>query len=228
MANFLRFSMVVWTVDKDGHRYPSAAPLMLKLKTPVKDFRVSAPGFERGLFPVWATDCEQVVRMVAADKGGPRGTWAPLSTKRRKDKHGREIPGTSYAEIKRKKYPGMPMLVARGDMIQSFWGGPNHVFEQTAMGMKWGTTNPLAGYHQRGHETPTFLPTRRMWDPGPEFARAMQSDAVRYLAARYRQEGFRVGKELGVKLSRVQASRVGFAELGGFGAAPIGQAAMPI
>jgi hypothetical protein len=94
--------------------------------------------------------------------------------------------------------------------------------------MRWGTTNPLAGYHQRGHETPTPLAQRRLWDPDPEFAGELQSDATRYVGARYRQEGFRVGKELGRKFDRVQASKVGFAELGGFGAAPIGQAAQAI
>jgi hypothetical protein len=214
MANGLKFSMVVWTVDKDGKRYPGAEPILFRLKTPIEDFRAPAPGFGSGF---WAATEERMVEQVYrtfVQRGGATEQWPGLSEK--------------YGKRKAQKYPGSPILWQTGAMISSFFGGEGHVFEQSAMGMRWGSTNPLAGYHQRGHQTPTPLPQRRLWDPDAEFAGELQSDGARYVAARYRSAGFRVGKELGVTLTRPQASQVGFAQLGGFGAAPIGQAALPL
>ena len=206
--------MIVWTVDKDGKRYPGAEPIFFRLKTPIGDFREPAPGFGSGF---WAAMEERMVEQVQRTftmRGGEAGQWPGLSDK--------------YAKVKARKYPGGPLLWASGAMMNSFFGGAGHVFTQTAMGMKWGSENPLAGYHQRGHTSPTPLPQRRIWDPDPEFAGQLQSDGARYVAARYRAAGFKIGKELKQKFTRLQASRVGFAELGGYGAAPIGQGAIPI
>ncbi len=214
MAGGLKFAMVVWTQLADGTRVPGAQPILFKLATPIQDFRVPAPGFGSGF---WAAMEERMVYQVYRTftmRGGESGQWPGLSDK--------------YGKRKARKYPGGPLLWASGAMMNSFFGGAGHVFTQTAMGMNWGSDNPLAGYHQRGHTSPTPLPQRRIWDPDPEFAGQLQSDGARYVAALYRAAGFKIGKELGVKLTRVQASQVGFAELGGYGAAPIGQGAIPL
>jgi len=216
----LKFSMTLWTVDKDGKRYPGAAPIAFRLRTPIEDFRVSAPGFDRGYFWNVQSRLGMNVSQQMFSQATPIGPFAPLSDK---------PPGKGYASWKRKKYGEQAILMATGDLFLSFFEGADHVCEETAQNMKWGTTNPLAGYHFRGHTSPTPLPRRPLGMPPDDFGSMVQSDAARYVAARYRQEGFRVAKEAGVGLTRPQASQVGRMVLGGgYGALPIGQAAMGI
>jgi hypothetical protein len=144
------------------------------------------------------------------DEGGASGRWPALSTKRQHDKNGREIPGTSYAEIKAKQFPAAQILQRTGKMLRSLMTGDDFVFEQSPMGMKWGSNDPVLGYHQRGHSSPTRLPQRRVWDPNSkELSLELQSDAVRYTGERYREAGFHEAKVLGLKISRPQASRLG-------------------
>ena len=102
------------------------------------------------------------------------------------------------------------------------------------MGVTFGNQNPLAGYHFRGHETPTPLPRRPLGMPDEEFGARRRSAGARYCAAAYRQEGFRVAKEAGVSLTRPQASLAGKMVLsGGYGnlappAKGLNQLAMPL
>jgi hypothetical protein len=207
VAGFLQFSMVVWSVDKGGQRTLGAEPILFRLRTPLKDFTVPTQEFRQGL---WAAMEELMVEQVYwtfMARGGATGPWAGLSEK--------------YAKRKAAKYPGSPLLWASGAMMSSFFGGTGHVFEQGPLGMKWGTLNPLAGYHQRGHGSPTPLPQRRLWDPPETFGGNLESTAVRYCAERYREQGFRIGKEAGVSLSRPQASLAGKLVLGGGYGAPL-------
>ncbi len=234
MAQFLKFAMSVYTVDADGNRYPGTKPILFRLRTPIQDFREAAPGFPQGFW--WNTQLRLSTNVMneITEQATPIGPFAPLSTERRKDKHGRKIPGTSYAEIKAKKYGAQPILIATGEMLEGFFSGSDHVFEQSPMGMRWGNRKPLIGYHFRGHMrgqggARSTLPRRPLGMPPDDFGATIQSDAVRYVGARYRIAGFRVGKEAGVGLTRVQASQVGKMVLGGgYGAVPLAQTATPI
>jgi hypothetical protein len=179
----LNFSMVVWTRDKGGKRILGAEPIAFRLRTPLQDFRVATRGFPAGFWDRARERMQDELMETAGEQGGASGAWAALSDK---------PPGRGYASRKRKQYGEMPILQASGAMLASFFGGSDYVFEQSATAMRWGSKNPLAGYHQRGHLTPTPLPQRRLWDPGPELRTGIRSDAVRYCAERYREQGFRL------------------------------------
>jgi hypothetical protein len=215
MAGSLKFSMVVWSVDADGKRYLGTQPLFFKLKALVEDFRVPTRGFPTGLFASgWRPRLQDSVLKTILNEGGASGPWAGLSTKRRRDKHGREIPGTSYAEIKAKKYPGSQILQRTGAMLRSLFTGEDYVFEEDARNMKWGSSDPVVGYHMRGHSSPTPLPRRMVYDPNArELQLDLMSDGLRYENERGREAGFAEAKTLGLKLSRPQASRLGMAVL---------------
>jgi hypothetical protein len=220
VPGFLKFAMNVYTVDVDGKRYPGVKPVLFRLKTPIQDFRTPAQGFAQGYWREVAADLERNVTQEMFDQATPIGPFAPLSEE--------------YEKRKAKKYGDQAILMATGQMFMSFFEGADHVWEEGPMGMRWGTQNPLAGYHFRGHlagqgGAKSTLPRRPLGMPATEFGSTIQSKAVRYVAARYRQEGFRVASESGVSLSRVQASQVGKMVLGGgYGAVPIGQAAAEI
>lgn len=217
----LKVNFVIWTVDKDGKRIPGAEPLLYKLRTPIEDFRVPAPGYPQGYWSDCQLDWTTMVMDQLTSQATPIGPMAALSDK--------------YAKRKARKYGAdQPILIASGDMFEGFFSGPDHVFRETAMGVTFGNQNPRAGYHFRGHETPTPLPRRPLGMTDEQFGPRRRSAAVRYCAAGYRQEGFRVAKEAGVNLTRTQATLVGKMVLGGgYGnlappAAGIGQPAMPI
>ncbi|WP_102158678.1 phage virion morphogenesis protein [Zhihengliuella halotolerans] len=71
--------------------------------------------------------------------------WAPLSPK--------------YAAQKARAFPGMPLLVATGDLRKSLAFRPFGIDEITSKGMTLGTAVPYASYHQRG--TPR-MPQRKL------------------------------------------------------------------
>ena len=72
-----------------------------------------------------------------ATRGARMGTkWAPLSP--------------NYAPIKERKYPGMPLMVATGDLRSSLAARPFGIDEVTSKGMVVGTGVPYAKYHQTG------------------------------------------------------------------------------
>jgi hypothetical protein len=220
MAKFLKFAMNLYTVDADGKRYPGVKPILFRLKTPIEDFREAAPGFPQGYWWNVQTRLSTNVMREISDQATPIGPFAALSEK--------------YEKRKAKKYGEQPILIASGEMLEGFFSGSDHVFEEGPMGMKWGNRNPLAGYHFRGHlagegGAKSTLPRRPLGMPPEDFGGTLQSDAVRYVGARYRIAGFRVGKEAGVGLTRVQASQVGKMVLGGeYGAVPLAQTAAPI
>ena len=211
MDRFLRFSLVVWSKDKDGKRWPSATPVFFRIKTPLQDFRPPAPGFPQGLWWQYQKRLSSNVMSQMVDQATPIGPMTELSPE--------------YAKRKEKKYPGNPILIASGGMFQGYFDGADHVFEETPQGMRWGNQNPLAGYHFRGHQTPTPLPRRPLGMPPDDFGGALQSDGVRYMRARYRQEGFRMAKSRGEKISSATAKQWGYES---FAAAPIMPMAMGI
>jgi len=155
--------------------------LFFRLKTPIQNFMASAPGFPQGLWGKYEGEFKQTVLEAFSGQGGASGPWAHLSPE--------------YAERKGKKYPGATILQADGQLLASFFGGGDYVYEPRALGMRWGSRNPLAGYHQRGHESPTRLPQRKMFDPDADFIGRLRSAAVRYVQAAYRAAGFRIAKE---------------------------------
>lgn len=78
-------------------------------------------------------------------EGGAFGHgWAPLA------------PST----IARKRGPGI--LVETGELMNSLTirGAPGNVFRVTSNSLEVGSSNPKAGWHQRGHSSPTRLPQR--------------------------------------------------------------------
>jgi hypothetical protein len=215
MAGFLKFSMVVWTVDKEGKRYPSAAPIAFKLATPIQDFRRSAPGFEQGLWFDTALSLQQNVADQMVEQATPIGPLAALSEE--------------YAKRKAKQHPGAPILVASGEMFRGFFSGADHVFIEGPQGMQWGNRNPLAGYHFRGHETPTPLPRRPLGMPPADFGKTvLRPKFVRYCNAAYRQEGWRVAASRGETIDRVTATQWGKESFMAAPAMPLTAPAMPI
>ena len=182
-----RFAFTVWSVDKDGRRFPAISPIFLRMQTPLRDFTVPAQGFPGGLWPFCRKSLQDYTVNRFSQQGGSGASWQPLSDK---------PPGKGYASRKEKLYPGAQILQARGDMMASFFGGPNYVFQQTPLGMKYGSQDPAAGYHQRGHDKPTPLPQRQIW--GDDMRTEVQPDirraVTRYVGAREREEGFRVAE----------------------------------
>jgi hypothetical protein len=225
MPGFLKFAMNVYTVDANGKRYPGTKPILFRLRTPIEDFREAAPGFPQGYWREVAMDLERNATQEMFNQATPIGPFAPLSD---------NPPGKGYASRKEKKYGDQAILMATGQMFMSFFEGADHVWEEGPMGMRWGTRNALAGYHFRGHlagegGARSTLPRRPLGMPPDDFDRTVQSAAVKYVDARYRIAGFRVAKEAGVDLTRVQASQVGRMALGGgYGAVPLRQEAMPL
>jgi hypothetical protein len=155
--------------------------LFFRMTTPLKDFSAPAAGFPGGLWPRFEEELQKQVIAQFAESGGPSGAWPALSDK---------PPGKGYASRKATQYPGAGILVASGELMASFvQGGAGHVFESRPMGMTWGSTNPLAGYHQRGHSTPTPLPQRKLFDWDSGLAGNLRSASLAYMRARYRQVG---------------------------------------
>lgn len=201
----LNFSMVVWTVLKDGTRIPDAEPILFLLETPIQDFRFPTRGFPQGYW--WNAQLRLSTNVMEqiTSQATPIGPLAALSEK--------------YAKRKRHKYGDQPILIATGGMLADFFEGPNHIFEEGPKGMKWGNRNPLIGYHFRGHATPTPLPRRPLGMPPDEFGPTVRSDAVRYCAERYREQGFRLAAAVPSEtplatLTRAQATAGGRAYFG--------------
>lgn len=71
-------------------------------------------------------------------QGGDVGGWKPLSP--------------AYAAWKARRYPGMPILVATGELRHSLVdeGGFGAIEEVSSMGLTYGTQVPYARYHQFG------------------------------------------------------------------------------
>ena len=102
-----------------------------------------------GTWDAIATEFYKIEREQFKGEGGPSGKWKSLSPK--------------YAVIKAKKYGNVPILTASGQMMKSLTsrGAANSVLEQTATEMTIGTSDPKAGYHQRGNRR---LPQRKVID----------------------------------------------------------------
>jgi hypothetical protein len=75
-----------------------------------------------------------VVRQFRSQGGEGRRQWAELA------------PTT----LKRRLYPGKPILQQTGMLQLSFIGGPDHVEEVEPKRMKWGSESPYALFHQTG------------------------------------------------------------------------------
>jgi len=75
-----------------------------------------------------------VVRQFGSQGGEGKRQWAELA------------PTT----LKRRLYPGKPILQQTGMLQLSFIGGPDHVEEITPQSMKWGSASPYAIFHQTG------------------------------------------------------------------------------
>ena len=102
-----------------------------------------------GTWDAIATEFYKIEKEQFKGEGGPSGKWKALSPQ--------------YAAIKAKKYGSVPILTASGEMMKSLTsrGAANSVMEQTADSMTIGTSDPKAGYHQRGNRR---LPQRKVID----------------------------------------------------------------
>src|SRR6185369_84946 len=102
-----------------------------------------------GTWDAIATEFYKIEREQFKGEGGPSGKWKSLSPK--------------YAAIKARKYGNVPILTATGQMMKSLTsrGAANSVMQQTATEMTIGTSDPKAGYHQRGNRR---LPQRKVID----------------------------------------------------------------
>jgi len=102
-----------------------------------------------GTWDAIATEFYKIEKETFSAEGGPSGKWKSLSPQ--------------YAAIKAKKYGNVPILTATGQMMKSLTsrGAANSVMQQTATEMTIGTSDPKAGYHQRGNRR---LPQRKVID----------------------------------------------------------------
>ena len=102
-----------------------------------------------GTFDAIAAEFYKIEKETFSAEGGPSGKWKALSP--------------AYAAIKAKKYGNVPILTATGQMMKSLTsrGAANSVMQQTATEMTIGTSDPKAGYHQRGNRR---LPQRKVID----------------------------------------------------------------
>jgi phage gpG-like protein len=145
------------------------AELMLEaLVEAVEDFSPVWPKVERIIM-----DMERQQFKTEGKFGGEE--WAPLNE--------------SYAEYKRKVYGSKGILVASGTMMQSLTSkGQGHYMNSGPNFVEVGTTIPYAGYHQRGHETPTKLPKRTVVPMPPKPTGQDIADAIMaFMVLRMRQ-----------------------------------------
>ena len=128
-------------VTLDGVKELNAS--MTFIDAGLSDFR------KLGTWDAIATEFYKIEKEQFKDEGGPSGKWKSLSPK--------------YAAIKARKYGNVPILTASGQMMKSLTsrGAANSVLEQTATEMTIGTSDPKAGYHQRGNRR---LPQRKVVD----------------------------------------------------------------
>ncbi len=120
----------------------SEAVLMLEgLLAGIDDFSPAWPKVEQIVM-----DMERQQFETQGEFGGEE--WEPLNE--------------TYAEYKRKTYGSTGILVATGMLKGSLTtkGGAGHYYNAGPNFVEIGTLVPYAGYHQRGHETPTRLPKR--------------------------------------------------------------------
>jgi hypothetical protein len=99
-----------------------------------------------------------VVRQFRSQGGEGRRQWAELA------------PTT----LKRRLYPGKPILQQTGMLQLSFIGGPDHVEEVEPKRMKWGSASPYALFHQTGTGIKLGDPTPR----GYEFKESLRGGVV--------------------------------------------------
>ena len=183
--------------------------LAFKLDEPLRDWSVPTQGFPGGLWGFFRGEFGQEVEDAFSAQGGASGPWAPLSTT--------PPPKGGNAATKARKFGGSQILQATGGLLGSFFGGAGFRYESRPMSMTWGSDNPLAGYHQRGHAAAgghtTRLPQRKIWDPDAGFFGRLRSGAVRYMNARYRRQGFRLMGDASENplriISRAEASAAG-------------------
>jgi phage gpG-like protein len=123
---------------------PNIGPFFAAMKTPLKDFSLPASQYGQGLWVEIDRSLGNAVRdQIAAGGWGPHGAFAPLSP--------------DYAKRKAPAgHGGEPILVRTGRLMRSFdaqGGSGDHVFEQSAMTMRTGSSLDYALYHQTGFET---------------------------------------------------------------------------
>lgn len=99
-----------------------------------------------------------------------QGTWAPLNPR--------------YAAQKERRWPGRPILVASGALLESVTGGTGFVKIITPTALALGTNIPYAIYHQRGT---TYMPRRAVIDLSKENRTVISKIVQRYLAKRARE-----------------------------------------
>jgi hypothetical protein len=99
-----------------------------------------------------------VVRQFGSQGGEGRRQWAELA------------PTT----LRRRLYPGKPILQQTGMLQMSFIGGPDHVEEIEPKRMKWGSQSPYALFHQTGTGIKLGDPTPR----GYEFKESLRGGVV--------------------------------------------------
>jgi len=99
-----------------------------------------------------------VVRQFGSQGGEGRRQWAELA------------PTT----LRRRLYPGKPILQQTGMLQMSFIGGPDHIEEIDAKRMKWGSQSPYALFHQTGTGIKLGDPTPR----GYEFKESLRGGVV--------------------------------------------------
>ena len=103
----------------------------------------------RQIWPAVTIELRQIVKEQFNGRGvGPAGQWQPLSD--------------AYRKWKEKKFPGQPLLVRSGDLIQSLTTNTAHTVNQPLPdSLTFGTRLKYATYHQRGGKR---LPRRPIFD----------------------------------------------------------------
>ncbi len=146
-----------------------AEALMKELRAAVDDFTPAWPKVERVVL-----DMERRQFETEGAYGGER--WEPLNP--------------SYAELKRREHGELGILRRNDVLFTSLTrkGALGHFYNAGPNFVEVGTTIPYGEYHQRGHESPTRLPRRKVIPTPPrEIGEAIADILLAYILQRARR-----------------------------------------